>query len=99
MRSASNTGFASNTQHLSEYLTELITGNTEAKLDMKSLTENIASWKDEELECLSAMSMDSMFELFSNFGRYDSRWNEVFMQPPTKDLQELMVRDSKTVIV
>jgi len=95
MRSAANTGFASKTQYLSDYLTQLIKGNSQATLDITSLTENIALWTDPELECLSAMSMDSMFELFSNFGRYDSRWNEVFMQPPTKDLQSLMERCKK----
>ncbi|XP_066922391.1 uncharacterized protein [Clytia hemisphaerica] len=95
MRSAANTGFASKTQYLSDYLTQLIKGNSQAALDITSLTENIGLWTDPELECLSVMSMDSMFELFSNFGRYDSRWNEVFMQPPTEDLQSLMERCKK----
>ena len=84
-------GFPSNAPILAKYLTALITGNTNEHLEIDKLVSSIKAWKDAELEMLCEMSMDSMCQLFSEFQKYDSRWNEVFMLPPTEDLIQLKV--------
>lgn len=84
-------GFPAKAPILAKYLTALITGNAEEHLDINELITSIKAWKGAELEMLCEMSMDSMYKLFSEFQNYDTRWNEVFMMPPTDDLIQLKV--------
>jgi len=95
-RPSNTKGFAANAHMLSSYLSALITCDTEKQLDVIKLTQTIQLWKDNVLEHLSKMTMDSMYSLYTEFTKYDSRWNEVFMKPLTTDLKKLKVSHIRT---
>lgn len=90
-RDGATVGFVHSSCLLSEYLDGLITGKNDNKLDVKKLSTDIVSWDFRQVQLLSVMSMDTMQELYSQFQKYDDRWNEVFMRSLTPELQELKV--------